>query len=88
MTNPTLHLQRCWRTYHEELRNDGRCVYQWCATGYYFDKCRLQAAPRQNEQAFLCLVCTEVPRDGQLYALSCKYPLCKQESLYETLLPW
>ena len=63
-------------------------VYQRSTARNHVDRCRLQAAPRQNEQALLCLVCTEVPRDGQLHALPCKYPLCKQESLYETLLPW
>ena len=38
---------------HEELWYDGGCVYQWCTARHHLDRCQLQAAHRQNEQALL-----------------------------------
>ena len=35
-----------------------------------------------------CSAGHHLPRDGQLHALYCKYPLCQQEPLHKALLSW
>ena len=62
---------------HEELRNDGGGVYHGAPQGITLTDVDFRLRQDKMSKLFCAWFALKFHRDGQLHALSCKYPLCK-----------